>query len=70
MREYPVHSQATEPTGSISNPPDPVRRSLRLYLLVGIILFCGTMATVAVATARSSMSANMASTSGTRFSAS
>jgi len=27
-----------------------VRKSIRLYLLVGLILFCGTLATVAVAT--------------------
>ena len=29
---------------------EQVRRSLRLYLIVGLILFCGTLATVAVAT--------------------
>lgn len=29
---------------------DEVRRSTRLYLLVGLILFCGTIATAAVAT--------------------
>jgi caa(3)-type oxidase subunit IV len=30
--------------------PDAVRRSLRLYAMVGLVLFCGTGATVAVAT--------------------
>jgi cytochrome c oxidase subunit IV len=29
---------------------DEVRRSTRLYLMVGLILFCGTLATAAVAT--------------------
>lgn len=29
---------------------DEVRQSLRLYFIVGMILFCGTLATVAVAT--------------------
>ena len=36
-----------------NSSPDPaadVRKSLRLYLIVGILLFCGTLATVAVAT--------------------
>jgi caa(3)-type oxidase subunit IV len=31
-------------------PSDAIRRSLRLYALVGLLLFCGTAATVAVAT--------------------
>jgi caa(3)-type oxidase subunit IV len=30
--------------------PAPVHASIRLYLMVGLILFCGTVATVAVAT--------------------
>lgn len=30
--------------------PDAIKRSLRLYALVGLILVCGTAATVAVAT--------------------
>ena len=30
--------------------PEAVKKTLRLYLMVGIILFCGTIATVAVAT--------------------
>ncbi|MCW1912921.1 cytochrome C oxidase subunit IV family protein [Luteolibacter sp. GHJ8] len=30
--------------------PSAIRRSMRLYLLVGLVLFCGTLATVAVAT--------------------
>jgi caa(3)-type oxidase subunit IV len=33
-----------------SSQPAAVRSSLRLYLFVGILLFCGTTATVAVAT--------------------
>jgi caa(3)-type oxidase subunit IV len=30
--------------------PQALKRSMRLYLVVGVVLFCGTLATVAVAT--------------------
>jgi hypothetical protein len=33
-----------------AHSPDAIRRSLRLYAIVGLLLFCGTGATVAVAT--------------------
>jgi caa(3)-type oxidase subunit IV len=29
---------------------DPIRKSIRTYMIVGLVLFCGTLATVAVAT--------------------
>lgn len=33
-----------------TNPEAEIRKSIRRYLFVGLILFCGTIATVAVAT--------------------
>jgi caa(3)-type oxidase subunit IV len=35
---------------STAYDPQAIRRSMRLYLIVGLALFCGTLATVAVAT--------------------
>jgi len=37
-------------TETAHSNPEAVRRTLRLYALVGLVLFCGTAATVAVAT--------------------